>query len=1000
MAPSEAQFKRLFNLVRLKHENDGSIEMPMFSARNAPEDVYRKLNLAIKKDLNFVLDKNSLLADNKKILFDHRLIDSLRAKETRLRLRLVLDAIVASKNQDLQHKYIQFIEAGNIALASVADKTLIGKEQKTEFNNNLHRNKLFNLLEKKLVNNELSNAPNIKVINEIHDEMLSGVSSGLVEEERKEPLGRRDQPLVPIREKGQETFEQSVTDPEAETISRQIIGETIEGAVTLAQERELKEEEEPFLGKPVRQSFAGSSVKPLIAQEKKMLKLAEKIEQEKKLLENTIKGLRKRQFARQLTFEQKKKLVEFEKEKLKKEKQLDVLSRRQLTRVTEKEKRLELMAKTKIKLIKAITNDFIDLSKAGKLRINMNNLQPIWNEYERILNTTLSQREREFIKERLNIVQPPPSLPFMRANQPSFIPQPSANTRFLKNPSDPNRRQTHSSSQPVLTDRFGIHRSLTDISTRSRRSPINPINVMEGKTTKIFSADAISSELNLSPKAGDIIAKELNNLVPVFTTVSTATSSEDLKSKIFRTIDNLYSGSLPRRDLEFLTETMFNSIETERLKGNVLDIDDIIPLLDTLDNPNVTLNKLNQIALKWITEDISEEDINEEIMELLTLESKDLDLERNEILAKSITDKIVRQSETQSRERPPFDPSTGSLLPTSQLLADVEEHSTVLPQVPRQTGRPTEEEAKEAILENNAISSSNFDEGKYDRHQDPSDVVRRNPDENVPTPAQEFSTRPDVFDLSDLPNMWNNVISLAPSDELEHLGITPTVVTNTALELRLLGERGLLRRDVTLEDIENVTGVNVSHVRDMQRIGQEFRDRYSDVSDLLHNPERNGQELATDVINEVVERGKEAVINQIGDRLALPTEGRGVLTDLVAMIADAIKQDEQGGHSRGAGGVGTLAPNVAIREGALGIDHNNDGQLSQKERDEAKFNKSLAHINRYNPLMAETLKGTLKIPREKLTPVSVDRPSNNVKLIQRGVGEYKQRRDVFNTSFS
>jgi hypothetical protein len=177
------------------------------------------------------------------------------------------------------------------------------------------------------------------------------------------------------------------------------------------------------------------------------------------------------------------------------------------------------------------------------------------------------------------------------------------------------------------------------------------------------------------------------------------------------------------------------------------------------------------------------------------------------------------------------------------------------------------------------------------------------------------------------------------------------------------------------------------------------------LPDLLNDPRSAATEMAKDVAKEIVKRGKKA----LGDEV--PRRAPGQWSDLLAGMNAAERDIARGGggFSEGMGGTGNL-PNYQAGFGVTGPRRitgdpkppdggGNPRPLTQRERDEAKYNQSLAYIQQYNPLLAQKLKGSITIPREPLVPISSTRFSNQVKRVQHGVAGHAAYRDVFRTTF-
>jgi hypothetical protein len=150
----------------------------------------------------------------------------------------------------------------------------------------------------------------------------------------------------------------------------------------------------------------------------------------------------------------------------------------------------------------------------------------------------------------------------------------------------------------------------------------------------------------------------------------------------------------------------------------------------------------------------------------------------------------------------------------------------------------------------------------------------------------------------------------------------------------------------------------------------------------------------------------------------------GTFEDMEGVLRQGVDIARRGGFSRGPGGVGNL-PNPQAHEELKEIDTDRDGRVSRRERREAPKNHGIRFVERFNPEAAGRLrhpteaeamarerrramafglrkqprKGELRIAREPIIPISTKKARNQVKLVQKAVAGYKERRDIFQTSF-
>jgi len=183
---------------------------------------------------------------------------------------------------------------------------------------------------------------------------------------------------------------------------------------------------------------------------------------------------------------------------------------------------------------------------------------------------------------------------------------------------------------------------------------------------------------------------------------------------------------------------------------------------------------------------------------------------------------------------------------------------------------------------------------------------------------------------------------------------------------------------------------NIEQDIDVEEVSQ----RMGHVEDLLQDPR------VAAAAEKTAEFFKNEAKRRISRRLGgeVPKEAQGVLDDMKGILSSGERDRQNGGYSEGPGGTGEL-PLQNRASGRSGIDYNGDGSLSQKERDEAKYNAALSYIQRYNPLAAGKLGGSTKVRRSKPIPVSMKKSRNQVNLVRQSVAGAQAYRDVFQTTF-
>ena len=343
-----------------------------------------------------------------------------------------------------------------------------------------------------------------------------------------------------------------------------------------------------------------------------------------------------------------------------------------------------------------------------------------------------------------------------------------------------------------------------------------------------------------------------------------------------------------------------------------------------------------------------------------------------------------------------------SLLPVDPLLDEVSKNLQLVPSDTYESKSPADAsglgEEKADIDSYN--SQSNVGPNEENTNSSGSSILSKS---KSPADAYDQSSDP-LFSLKNDARLWYNTLGLATPDYLQTIGVSreqmdqASAAWDRVIPYLTEGVRSTSSNEVGLsmeQLIQNRTGVDISALRELKERMSSLG--ISKISDTDFSDYSEDSSLLTDPRQSITKFGKEVAQKGIENTLR-----GGSVTDLAGIVSDAARSALRGGFSDGPGGTGNL-PNRQARSVINSLDLDRNRRYSQKERDEMIYKNRLngmGYIEQYNPLAAGRMKGSIKIPRKMPPSISTKRQSNQVKLVQQSVGNYKQRRDIFQTSFS